>query len=85
MDKGALSDCSSRTVKDKQMLKIGKERIKKVEENDDYGVISTIPINGDPKFRCTLGRDCKLRDCKKADPGKYILLKNYKFSKCKMT
>lgn len=69
MATGTLSDCSSRTGNEKQMIKMGEKRIKKVQENDDVAIISMIPINGDVKFRCFLGRDCKLRDWKKAEPG----------------
>lgn len=76
MDASSVSDYSSRIKKDKQMIKIGTDRIKNIKESDDIAVISMVPMDGDPKFRCFLGRDCLLRDWKKAEPGDKISSRN---------
>lgn len=53
-----------------QTKTVGEERIKRAKENDeDVAIISMFPMDGDPKFRCCLGRDCLLGDPKKAEPG----------------
>lgn len=51
---------------------VGEEKIKKAKENDeDVAIFSMVPLEGDTKFRCSLGRDCRIGDCKKALPGEF--------------
>lgn len=64
-----------------QTKTVGEERIRRAKEKDeDVAIFSMFPMEGDPKFRCCLGKDCQLGDPKKADPGddkhtrKYSLL-----------
>ncbi|KZC06140.1 Four and a half LIM domains protein 2 [Dufourea novaeangliae] len=53
-----------------QTKTVGEERIKRAKEKDeDVAIFSMFPMEGDPKFRCCLGKDCMLGDPKKADPG----------------
>lgn len=49
---------------------INEDRIKRAKEKDeDVAIFSMIPVEGDPRFRCCLGRDCRIGDWKKAEPG----------------
>lgn len=53
-----------------QTKTVGEERIKRAKEKDeDVAIFSMISLEGDPKFRCHLGKDCLIGDPKKADPG----------------
>ncbi|CAD1479220.1 unnamed protein product [Heterotrigona itama] len=53
-----------------QTKKVGEDRIRRAKEKDeDIAIFSMFPMEGDPKFRCCLGKDCLLGDPKKADPG----------------
>jgi hypothetical protein len=53
-----------------QTKTVGEERIRRAKEKDeDVAIFSMFPMEGDPKFRCCLGKDCLLGDPKKADPG----------------
>lgn len=53
-----------------QTKTVGEERIKRAKEKDeDVAIFSMFPVEGDPKFRCCLGKDCLLEDPKKADAG----------------
>lgn len=53
-----------------QTKTVGEDRIKRAKEKDeDVAVFSMVPMEGDSKFRCCLGKDCLLGDPKKADPG----------------
>uniref|UniRef100_A0A6V7MBZ1 Uncharacterized protein n=1 Tax=Bracon brevicornis TaxID=1563983 RepID=A0A6V7MBZ1_9HYME len=52
---------------------VGEERIKRAKEKDeDVAIFSMIPMEGDSKFRCCLGRECKMGDYKKALPGDFL-------------
>lgn len=49
---------------------VGEDKIKKAKDNgDDVAIFSMVPLEGDTKFSCSLGRDCRIGDCKKATPG----------------
>lgn len=53
-----------------QTKTVGEDRIRRAKEKDeDVAIFSMFPMEGDPKFRCCLGKDCQLGDPKKADPG----------------
>lgn len=53
-----------------QTKKVGEDRIRRAKEKDeDIAIFSMFSLEGDPKFRCCLGKDCLLGDPKKADPG----------------
>lgn len=53
-----------------QTKTVGEDRIKRAKEKDeDVAIFSMVPMEGDTKFRCCLGKDCLLGDPKKADPG----------------
>lgn len=53
-----------------QTKTVGEERIKRAKEKDeDVAICSMFAMDGDPKFRCCLGKDCLVGDPKKADPG----------------
>jgi len=53
-----------------QTKTVGDERIRRAKEKDeDVAIFSMFPMEGDPKFRCCLGKDCLIGDPKKADPG----------------
>lgn len=53
-----------------QTKTVGDERIRRAKEKDeDIAIFSMFPMDGDPKFRCCLGKDCLIGDPKKADPG----------------
>lgn len=53
-----------------QTKTVGDERIRRAKEKDeDVAIFSMFSMDGDPKFRCCLGKDCLVGDPKKADPG----------------
>lgn len=53
-----------------QTKTVGDERIRRAKEKDeDVAIFSMFPMEGDPKFKCCLGKDCLIGDPKKADPG----------------
>lgn len=55
-----------------QTKTVGEERIRQAKEQDeDIAIFSMVPVDGDPKFRCCLGRDCNLGDPRKAEPGDF--------------
>lgn len=58
-----------------QTKTVGEERIKRAKEKDeDIAIFAMFPMEGDPKFKCCLGKDCLIGDPKKADPGDDHLL-----------
>jgi len=53
-----------------QTKTVGEERIKRAKEKDeDVAIFSMFPMEGDPTFRCCLGKYCLIGDPKKTDPG----------------
>lgn len=53
---------------------VGEERIRRAKEKDeDVAIFSMFPMEGDPKFRCCLGKDCVLGEPRKAEPGEVSL------------
>lgn len=53
-----------------QTKTVGEERIKRAKEKDeDVAIFSMFSMEGDPTFRCSLGKYCLIGDPKKADPG----------------
>ena len=58
-----------------QTKTVGEERIKRAKEKDeDIAIFSMIPLEGDSKFQCSLGKDCVLGDPRKAEPGNLLIL-----------
>lgn len=56
---------------------VGEERIRRAKEKDeDVAIFSMFPMEGDPSFRCCLGRDCRTGNWKKAEPGDFIISNN---------
>lgn len=54
---------------------VGEDRIKRAKEKDeDVAIFSMVPLEGDLKFKCSLGRDCRIGDCKKAVPGDLMVI-----------